>query len=235
MGRNAGWIAAAGALARRSPEDAPHLVYVPEVRFTREKFVEDVRQVHAELGRCFIVASEGMTWENGKYVAEDTSDLAQDSFGHSQLGGVAQVLKRIIEDEVGIKTRWMMQGLTQRNAMHFASRTDRDEAYMAGTEAVHRAMEGVSGKMVTLERVTDEPYACETGLAELVDVANGEKKLPRDWMNREGNMPNEQYLNYARPLIEGEVEVPVEGGLPKFMRFERRWLPKKCAEYMVEQ
>jgi ATP-dependent phosphofructokinase / diphosphate-dependent phosphofructokinase len=233
MGRNAGWIAAAAALARRSEEDAPHLIYVPEARFTREKFVEDVRRVHGELGRCFIVASEGMAWEDGTYVAEDKSHLAKDSFGHAQLGGVAQVLKKIIEDELGFKTRWMMQGLTQRNAMHFASKTDRDEAYMAGAEAVRQAVSGTSGMMVTLERVSNSPYKCETGLAKLEDVANGEKKLPREWLNEAGNMPNEKFIEFARPLIEGEVELPIEGGLPKFMRFERHWLPKKCAEYKV--
>ena len=233
MGRNAGWIAAAAALARRSPEDAPHLIYVPEARFTREQFVEDVKRVHSEFGRCFIVASEGMAWEDGTYVAEDKSALAKDSFGHAQLGGVAQVLKKIIEDELGLKTRWMMQGLTQRNAMHFASLTDRDEAYMSGAEAVRQALSGTSGKMVSLERVSNSPYRCETGLAQLEDVANGEKKLPREWLNEAGNMPNEKFIEFARPLIEGEVEVPMEGGLPKFMRFERKWLPKKCAEYNV--
>lgn len=233
MGRNAGWIAAAAALARRTPEDAPHLIYVPEVPFKREQFVEDVRRVHAELGRCFVVASEGMKWDNGRYVAEDASSLARDSFGHAQLGGVAQVLKSIIEGELGLKTRWMMQGLTQRNAMHFASRTDRDEAYACGAEAVLRAVHGASGYMVTLERVSTDPYRIETGLAKLEDVANGEKKLPREWMNAEGNFPTSEFVDYLRPLVQGEVQIPIRDGLPLFMRFGRVWLPRKCAEYKV--
>jgi len=234
MGRNAGWIAAASALARRDEEDAPHLVYVPEVSFSKEKFVEDVRAVHARLGRCFIAASEGMRWDNGRYVAEDPSVLAKDSFGHSQLGGVSQVLKAIIENELGLKTRWMMPGLTQRNAMHFASRTDRDEAWLCGAEAVRRAVSGTSGYMVTLERVSDRPYRARTGLARLEDVANGEKKLPVEWMNKEGNFPAQEFIDYAGPLIEGEVEVPIEGGVPLFMRFEKKWLPAKCGPYQVK-
>ncbi|MEA1997062.1 MAG: diphosphate--fructose-6-phosphate 1-phosphotransferase, partial [Gemmatimonadota bacterium] len=233
MGRNAGWIAAAAALARRSDEDAPHLVYVPEVSFSKEQFIEDVREVQRRLGRCFIVASEGMRWDNGRYVAEDPSALAQDSFGHAQLGGVAQVLKKIIEDELGFKTRWMMQGLTQRIAMHFASRTDRDEAWLCGAEAVRRALSGTSGYMVSLERVSNSPYEIKTGLARLEDVANGEKKLPREWMNDRGNFPTKEFMDYARPLIEGQVEVPTKGGLPLFMRFGKKWLPKKCAKYQV--
>jgi ATP-dependent phosphofructokinase / diphosphate-dependent phosphofructokinase len=234
MGRNAGWIAAAAALARRSEEDAPHLVYVPEVSFSKEKFVEDVREVHGRLGRCFIVASEGMRWDNGKYVSEDSSAMAKDSFGHSQLGGVSQALKAIIENELGFKTRWMMQGLTQRNAMHFASRTDRDEAWLCGAEAVRQAVNGTTGYMVTLERTSDEPYQAATGLARLEDVANGEKKLPVQWMNDQGNFPTREFIDYARPLIEGEVEVPIEGGVPVFMRFEKKWLPVKCAEYQIK-
>ncbi|MCE5272979.1 6-phosphofructokinase [bacterium] len=233
MGRNAGWIAAAAALARRTPEDAPHLIYVPEVPFSREQFVQDVKRVHGELGRCFIVASEGMKWDNGRYVAEDTSALAKDSFGHAQLGGVAQVLKSIIEGELGLKTRWMMQGLTQRNAMHFASRTDRDEAYICGAEAVCRAVAGTSGYMVTLERVSTSPYRMETGLAKLEEVANGEKKLPREWMNEAGNFPTTEFVEYLKPLVQGEVEVPVKDGLPYFMRFAKKWLPRRCAEYKV--
>lgn len=233
MGRNAGWIAAAAALARRTPEDAPHLIYVPEVPFNREQFVQDVKRVHGELGRCFIVASEGMKWDNGRYVAEDTGAMAKDSFGHAQLGGVAQVLKGIIENELGLKTRWMMQGLTQRNAMHFASRTDRDEAYICGAEAVCRAVSGTSGYMVTLERVSNSPYRIETGLAKLEDVANGEKKLPREWMNAEGNFPAQEFVDYLKPLVQGEVDVPVKDGLPYFMRFTKKWLPRMCPEYKI--
>ena len=231
MGRNAGWIAAAAGLARRTGEDAPHLIYVPEVSFSKEKFVQDVKKVHDKYKRCFIVASEGMKWDNGRYVAEDESALAKDSFGHAQLGGVAQVLKAIIENELGLKTRWMMQGLTQRNAMHFASLTDRDEAWLCGSTAVKHALDGTTGFMVTLERESTSPYKVTTGLAKLEDVANGEKKLPREWMNEEGNFPSREFLDYARPLIEGEVKLPMEGGLPKFMRFEKHWVEKKCPEY----
>jgi 6-phosphofructokinase 1 len=158
MGRNAGWIAAATGLAATTPEDAPHLVYMPEAAFSFDKFVRDVEEVLKRLGRVFIVAGEGLKDENGKYVTADSGAFAKDSFGHVQLGGVAEMLKAVVEKEVKIKARFNKLGTNQRSAMHFASLTDVKEAYMCGHKAVKYALKGVNGKMVTLVREKGPKY-----------------------------------------------------------------------------
>ena len=232
MGRNTGWIAAATGLARRSVEDAPHLIYLPERVFSFEKFVNDVRGVLKEFKRVFIVAGEGLRNEKGRYITADTGEFAKDSFGHAQLGGVAEILKAIVEKQVGIKARFNKLGTNQRCAMHFASLTDRDEAYMCGQAAVKAALDGENGKMVTLVRQSNKPYKCVTGLAELADVAISEKVVPDEYIHPEGNFITAAMLDYVRPLVQGEVAVPIENGLPVFMRFEKKLVEKKLPSYM---
>ena len=233
MGRNAGWIAASAGLARRVPEDSPHLIYMPEAAFSFEKLVADVTEVHKEFGRVFIVAGEGLKDAEGNYVTADSGDFSKDSFGHVQLGGVAEMLKAVIEKEVGIKARFNKLGTNQRCAMHFASLTDINEGYMCGQAAVENALNGVNGKMVTLVRDDSEGYKCTTGLAELSDVANGEKKVPAEFINDSGNGVTEAMLDYVRPLVQGEAPITIaDDGLPVFMRFERKPLEKKLAGYL---
>ena len=233
MGRNAGWLAAATGLARRCAEDAPHLIYMPEAAFSFDKLVNDVREVLKEVGRVFIVVGEGLKDKNGRYITADTGAFGKDSFGHTQLGGVAEMLKSVIEREVGIKARFNKLGTNQRSAIHFASLTDSNEAYMCGQMAVKYAMEGVNGKMVTLVREKSAEYKCVTGLAELIDVANGEKKVPAEYINDEGNNITDAMRDYVRPLVQGEVPVDIgEDGLPAFMRFERRPVEKKLPKYL---
>jgi len=233
MGRNAGWIAAATGLAAREPEDAPHLIYVPESAFSFDKLVTDVKEVLKELGRVFIVAGEGLKDEKGEYITADNGAFSRDSFGHVQLGGVAEMLKAVIEKEVGIKTRFNKPGTNQRSAMHFASLTDVNEAYMCGQMAVKYAMEGVNGKMVTLVREQGPKYKCTTGLAELRDVANGEKKVPKEFVNDRGNHITDAMRDYVRPLVKGQAPITIgEDGLPVFMRFERKRLEKKLPKYL---
>lgn len=230
MGRNAGWIAASTALAHRAPEDAPHLIYLPEVPFKLEKFVEDVKGKVKELGRCFIVVGEGLVDENGDYLTAQSTGFAVDAFGHRQLGGVGELLQQVVERDVGVKCRYNRPGTCQREAMHFASRTDSEEAYMVGAEAVRQALNGTTGFMVSLVRESNNPYRSTTGLAKLYDVANGEKKLPREWLNEEGNFPNEKFIEYASPLIRGEVPIDIaEDGLPVYVRFEKKFVPKKTS------
>jgi 6-phosphofructokinase 1 len=233
MGRNAGWIAAATGLAARCAEDAPHLVYMPEAAFSFDKFISDVKEVYKELGRVFIVAGEGLKDEKGNYVTADSGAFSKDSFGHVQLGGVADMLKAVVEKEVGIKARFNKLGTNQRSAMHFASLIDINEAYMCGQMAVKYAMEGENGKMVTLVREKGKKYKCTTGLAELRDVANGEKKVPAEYINDKGNHITDAMRDYVRPLVQGEAPITVDkDGLPVFMRFERKPLEKKLAKYM---
>ena len=152
MGRNAGWIAAASGLAAREPQDAPHLIYMPEAAFTFEKLIRDVKEVYKEFGRVFIIVGEGLKDEKGNYITAETAGFGNDAFGHAQLGGVADMLKEVIEKEAGIKARWNKLGTQQRCSMHFASLTDINEAYMCGKAAVKAAMSGVNGKMITLVR-----------------------------------------------------------------------------------
>jgi len=233
MGRNAGWIAAATGLARRVAEDSPHLIYMPEAAFSFEKLVADVKEVYAEFGRVFIVAGEGLKDADGNYVTADSGAFGRDSFGHAQLGGVAEMLKAVIEKEVGIKARFNKLGTNQRCAMHFASLTDVNEAYMCGQAAIENAIKGVNGKMVTLVRGDGGAYECTTGLANLSDVANGEKKVPAEYINDTGNGVTAAMLDYVRPLVQGEAPITVgDDGLPVFMRFERKPLAKKLAKYL---
>jgi 6-phosphofructokinase 1 len=230
MGRNTGWIAAATGLARRHEEDAPHLIYVPEVPFSPDRFLADVREVHRRLGRVFIVASEGLVDDRGEYLAAQSS---VDAFGHRQLGGVAVLFQRLITQEIGIKCRYNRLDTCQRNAMHLASRTDSDEAYRCGQEAVRQAVQGTTGQMVTLLRDSDEPYECRTGMAPLAEVANGVKRLPRDFLDVAGTQITPAMRRYASPLIRGEVPLCMgSDGLPSFVRFTRRPVPRKLAGFV---
>ncbi|NLX90034.1 MAG: 6-phosphofructokinase [Firmicutes bacterium] len=218
MGRNAGWLAASTALAKRAEEDAPHLIYLPEVPFSKEQFLLDVQKTYNKLGYAYIVVSEGIVDKSGRYIVSSSS---RDSFGHRELGGLAGVLKELIENEVGIKVRCNVLGTAQRSAMHFASRTDADEAYMAGEEAVRLAARGESGFMVTFIRDEGLEYNCSTGKVELDRVANVEKKVPVEWINADHNFVNEKFIRYARPLIQGEVVVPTRDGLPDYRELEK--------------
>ncbi|MFC1782442.1 6-phosphofructokinase [Planctomycetota bacterium] len=232
MGRNAGWVAAATGLAARAPDDAPHLIYMPETTFSFEKLIRDVKQVYQRLGRVFIVVSEGLKDDKGNYLTADTGSFGADSFGHQQLGGVADILKTVIEKEAGIKARWNKLGTNQRSAMHFASLTDVNEAYLCGQMSVEYALKGENGKMLTLVRESTEPYRCTAGLAELRAVANGEKKLPAEYINDAGNHVTEALKDYVRPLVQGQAPITLgRDGLPVFVRLERKLIPQKLPKY----
>lgn len=229
MGRNAGWIAAATGLARRSEEDAPHIILLPEVPFEIDRFVEKVRRCLRDYKRCFVACGEGVKTPDGKYLGEAGGAFAADAFGHKQLGGASDAVRAIIETEVGVKCRTNRAGTAQRNAMHFASATDVSEAYLAGQAAVEAALEGVSGKMVTLRREgSGDAYTCTTGLADLLDVANGEKKVPPEYIAEDGFGVTEAFRAYALPLVAGEAEVEIAAdGLPRYARLKKQLVPKK--------
>ena len=231
MGRSAGWIAAGAALAKRRdhPYDPPHLIYLPEVPFTTEKFVEDVRRVLKREKYCLIVVGEGLVDPDGNYVA--TASGQTDAFGHAQLGGAGDYLRNLVEKHLGIKARAARLGHPQRAAAHCASKADVDEAFMAGAAAVKAAVAGVTDKMVTLVRGEADHYVCETGLADLADIANGVKKLPREWVNEDGVSMNHQFVRYATPLIQGENPVPFDHGVPVFARLDKVPVDKVLAPY----
>ncbi len=233
MGRNAGWIAAGASLAKRRdhPHDAPHLIYLPEVAFSTEKFVEDVKRVLKREKYCMIVVGEGLIDSDGNYVS---AAEATDAFGHAQLGGAGDYLKSLVEQHLpGIKARVARLGIAQRAAAHGGSKTDSDEAFLAGQAAVKAAIDGETDKMVTLLRGDADHYTCETGLAPLSDIANGVKKLPREWINEDGVSMNFQFLRYAQPLIQGETPVPYENGLPLFAKLDKVRVDKLLPAYEI--
>jgi 6-phosphofructokinase 1 len=221
MGRSAGWIAAGAALAKRRdhPHDAPHLIYLPEIAFDQTKCLEDIRRILKREKYCMIVVGEGLIDADGNYVS---ANAATDSFGHAQLGGAGDFLKELVENNLpGVKARVAKPGIVQRAAAHAGSKTDSDEAFLAGQAAVTAAIRGETDKMVTLLRGDAEHYTCETGLAPLSDIANGVKKLPREWINEDGTSMNFQFLRYAQPLIQGEMTIPYDSGVPVFARLDK--------------
>lgn len=223
MGRSAGWIAAGASLAKRRdyPNDPPHLIYLPEVAFETNKFLDDVTEVLKREKYCLIVVGEGLVDSSGNYIA--TADAGQDSFGHAQLGGAGDYLKGLIDQHfTGLKTRSIRPGHAQRCAASSSSKADNDEAYLVGKAAVEAALAGNTDKMVTLTRADSDDYACETGLADLSEIANGVKAVPASWINEDGVSLNYQFVKYASPLIQGDVNIPEDGGLPSFARLGKR-------------
>ncbi len=235
MGRNAGWIAAGASLAkgaRENPDAAPHLIYLPEVPFTTEKYLDDVRRVLGRNRHCMVVVGEGLVDPDGNYVS--TSSGATDAFGHAQLGGCGDFLQRTIEENLGIKARSAKLGIGQRAAAHCSSQADNDEALLAGAAAVRAAVSGTTDKMVTLIRGDSDQYVCETGLASLEDIANGVKMLPKEWINEDGVSMNYQFFKYASPLIKGEVQVPYENGIPQFVQLSKNRISKQLGDHQFE-
>jgi len=222
MGRSAGWIAAGAALAKRRdhPHDPPHLILLPEVPFNQEKVIEDVKRILKREKYCLIVVAEGLVDADGNYLAADS---ATDAFGHAKLGGAGEALGEIIEHGIpGAKVRVARPGLIQRAAAHAASKTDSDEAFLAGQAAVRAAIAGET-----------EHYTVETGLAPLSDIANGIKKLPREWINEDLVSMNFQFLRYAQPLIQGEVAVPYDAGVATYARLDKVRVDKSLPAYEV--
>ena len=219
MGRNAGWITAATALAREEAGDPPHLVYLPERVFDQERFLADVKR-EADKGRgCVIAVCEGLRDASGEALVSFKHAVGADSFGHKQLGGVGDYLVDLIAKHVGIKARFDKAGTIQRSFGLAQSDVDVAEARMVGAAAVRRACEGVTDKMITLVRVSNSPYRCETGIADLQEVANAERPMPDEYINAEGNDITPAFIDYARPLIGGP--------LPPYARLKLARLPKR--------
>ena len=234
MGRSAGWIAAGATLAKRrdEPNAAPHLIYLPEIAFSPEKFIADVQNVLQREKFCLVVVGEGLVDVDGNYVATKSAGI--DAFGHTQLGGAGDYLRGLVEESLQVKARLVNLGMAQRSATHCSSQADNDEAYLAGQAAVSSAIAGESDKMVTLLRGEGEHYKCETGLADLSEVANGVKKLPESWINEDGVSMNFNFYKYALPLIQGEVQVPYENGVPSFAKLKAIKVARKLDAYTGE-
>ena len=220
MGRNAGWITAASALfAGQMP--CEHLVYLPETDFDKEQFLSAVKEKWAKGRGLLVTVSEGIHYADGSFVSEAKTS-ATDGFGHAQLGGLAALLADVVKKETGAKVRGIELSLLQRCGAHLASQTDIDESFMAGKAAVENAVAGLTDKMVGFERSYEgDKYVCRTKLFDLTDVANTEKKFPREWINAESNGIEKGFIDYALPLIQGETKMKKVDGLPRFAKLKK--------------
>ncbi|MBR5216876.1 MAG: diphosphate--fructose-6-phosphate 1-phosphotransferase, partial [Oscillospiraceae bacterium] len=221
MGRHAGWLTAASALATEYGA-GPDLIYLPETDFDMDKFIADVKRVYEEKGNCMVAVSEGIHYADGSFVSEAKAS-ATDGFGHAQLGGLEVLLQEVVKERIpGVKVRGIELSLLQRCAAHLASETDIEESYMAGKAAVENAINGISDRMVGFERgVQDGKYACKTKLIPLTDVANVEKKIPLEWINEDHNGVTRELIDYVLPLIQGEPELPKTDSLPRFCKLKK--------------
>ncbi|MBR2527424.1 MAG: 6-phosphofructokinase [Blautia sp.] len=222
MGRNAGWLTGATALAKDEDCDGPDLIYLPEVPFDLDAFKTKVKEL-LEKKDCVVVAvSEGIKLADGRYVCElGSSSDAVDAFGHKQMGGTASFLANCLTTETGCKTRAIELSTLQRSASHLASRVDIDEAFMVGGAAIKAADEGDTGKMVIINRVSDDPYLSDTSIFDVHRIANEERLVPREWMNKEANYVTKEFVDYVRPLIQGDLLPVMVGGLPKHLVLNR--------------
>ena len=228
MGRHTGWIAAAAGLAKRRPEDAPHIVLLPEVPFEAEPFLAAVRAAVSRFGYCVVVAAEGIRDAEGNFLAESGT---ADAFGHAQLGGVAPRLAALVREREGFKFHWAVADYLQRSARHVASATDVEQAYAVGCHAVELAVGGASGVMATIVRHQDEPYDWTVGEVPLQRVANRERRLPKAFIRGDGFGITAAAQRYLQPLIRGEDWPPYLNGLPAFAELANRPVAKKLPPF----
>ncbi len=210
MGRHAGWIAAASALASKNETDPPHIILMPEVPFAKKKFIDKVKKTIASEGFCVVVASEGTRYKNGIFLADSGQS---DAFGHKQLGGVAPVLAQMISS-IGLKNHWAVSDYLQRSARHISSKTDLDQAYAVGKKAVEFALAGKNAVMPIIKRLSNKPYKWKIESASLSKVANVEKTLPKGYISKDGFMITSKGIDYLSPLIQGETPIEFKNGIP---------------------
>lgn len=220
MGRNAGWLTGAAALAKCEDCEGPDMIFLPEIPFDVETFMKKVEELHKRKKSVVVAISEGVKVADGRYVCELTDNIDYvDAFGHRQLTGTARYLAEKISREVGCKTRAIEFNSLQRCASHIVSRVDITEAFQVGGAAVKAAFEGETGKMIILKRVSDDPYICVTDIYDVHKVANVEKKVPREWINEAGDYVTEDFVNYIKPLIQAELTPIMVDGLPRHLYY----------------
>lgn len=226
MGRSAGWIAAGTVLAKQGhAANAPHIILLPEVPFMEEKFLSKVKETVAAYKYCVVVCGEGVKNAAGEEIGADKTRL--DAFGHPVLAGAGEVLKQLVQGKLNLKTRTVLLGYAQRAAAHFASQTDVDEAFACGVAAVKAAAKGESGQMPKIVRTSNNPYKWAIAMEPLENIANKEHLVPRDWIMPEGFLPNDLFIQFAAPLIEGTVRPPEKNGLPQYVSLTRSPVEKK--------
>ena len=231
MGRHAGWIAASAGLAQRSEDDAPHLILFPEIAFDQAKFLAKVKATVAKVGWCTVVVSEGLRHADGRFVAEAGG---KDAFGHSQLGGVGPAIAALVKDELKMKVHWAVPDYLQRSARHLASKTDHEQAWAVGEHAVRYALAGQHGVMPVIRRSSDQPYRWKIQAARLSKVANAEKKMPKNYIRRDGFGITAACRRYLQPLIRGEAPPPYgKDGLPSYVRLKNVAVTKRLPAYSI--
>ena len=231
MGRHAGWIAAAAGLVAREEGDPPHVILFPEVPFKQREFLKKVKHAVENYGYCSIVVSEGVRNTRGKFLADAGT---RDAFGHAQLGGVAPVVANLVREKFGYKYHWAVSDYLQRSARHVASKVDVDQAYAVGEAAVKLALEGKSGVMPVIKRVSNNPYRWKIGEAPLSRVANREKMMPKSYISADGMGITPAARRYLAPLIRGEDYPPYDrDGLPKYVKMNKVLAKKKLPEFDV--
>ena len=223
MGRHAGWIAAAGGLAQDFPGDAPQIILFPEIPFQEGRYLSRVDEVVKKQGYCVVVASEGLRNTEGKFLSEAGG---KDAFGHAQLGGLAPILAQLVKDKLDYKYHWGVADYLQRAARHIASGMDVAQAYAMGQYALELALSGKNAVMPIVVRTQDEPYLWSVGEARLSDVANVEKKMPRDFITEDGYGITGKCRRYLQPLIQGEDYPPYKDGMPLYVRLKNQAVPK---------
>jgi len=226
MGRHAGWIAAAGGLVE--DHGIPVVILFPEIEFDRTRFIAKVDALVKQHGYCTVVVSEGCHHPDGTFLAEQGT---RDAFGHAQLGGAAPVVAQMIKESLKLKFHWAVADYLQRAARHIASRTDVEQAHALGQRAVELALDGRNAVMPTIERLADEPYGWQIGVADLKDVANVEKFMPRDYITADGYGITEACKRYLRPLIQGEDYPAYANGLPVYVTLKNATVPPKLAPF----
>ena len=222
MGRNAGWLTGATALAKTEDCCGPDLIYLPEIPFDVDRFLKKCSDLLEKKPSIVIAVSEGIKVPDGRYVCQlaGGSDYV-DAFGHRQLAGTAGYLASFLAAKTGCKTRAVELSTLQRSASHMASRVDINEAFMVGGAAVKAADEGDSGRMVVIDRVSDDPYMSAAGIYAVHKIANNEKLVPRSWVNREGNYVTREFIDYVEPLIQGDYQPFMVNGLPQHLVLKR--------------
>ena len=228
MGRHAGWIAAAGAMASTPDHEIPIVVLFPEVEFNKEKFLKAVDEKVKKFGYCSVVVSEGVHWPDGKLLAETG---LKDAFGHSQLGGAAPVVANMIQDGLGYKYHWAVADYLQRAARHIASKSDVDQAYATGKAAVEFALKGHNSVMPAIKRTSNKPYRWKIEMAPLSKVANVEKMMPTNFISKDGFGITKKCREYLEPLIKGEDYPPYKNGMPKYVTLKKVAVPKKLETF----
>ena len=214
MGRHAGWLTAAAALPRTVGARAPHLIYLPEVAFDPEQFIQDVKEVQCLTRNCIVAVSEGVRLANGSFAAENFQSGVVDAFGHRYLSGVGKYLEALVREKIGCKVRSIELNVLQRCSSHLMSATDVREARKIGSYAIRFALQGHTGVMMVLERVSNRPYMVRIGCKPVSEIANREQLVPRTWINKRGNDVTDEMFEYLLPLIEGEVPYPTQNGMP---------------------